>query len=128
KNTNVYIAFVYTSSTQDGSRWDLDDISLVNSLTPPAPTLTLSTTDLEFGYAAPGSPVTKRLTVTGNDLTGNITITSEGSYTVSTDSTNFSNSAIIAADTANNLPEPVFVRFNPAFANNQFIDSVQIAI
>jgi len=128
KQSSVYIAFVYTSTTQDGSRWDLDDISLVNSLTPPPPTLTLSTADLEFGYAAPGTPVTKRLTVTGNDLTSNISVTSEGSYQVSTDSVNFSNSIIIAADTANNLAEPVFVRFNPATANSQFIDSVQVII
>ena len=128
KQSTVYLAFVYTSTTQDGSRWDLDDITLVNSATPPPPTLTLSAADMEFGYTAPGTPITKRLTVTGNDLTSDITITSEGSYTLSTDSVTFSNSVIIGADTANNLPEPVFVRFNPATTNSQFIDSVQVSI
>lgn len=128
KQANVYFAFVYTSTTQDGSRWDLDDISLVNSATPPPPSLTLSTSDLEFGYTSPGTPVTKRLTVTGNDLTSDITLTSEGSYLLSTDSVTFGNSVTIGADTANNLPEPVFVRFNPAVTNNQFIDSVLVTI
>jgi len=39
KQSSVYFAFVYTSTTDDGSRWTLDDISVVNSLTPPPPSL-----------------------------------------------------------------------------------------
>ncbi len=128
KNANVYIAFVYTSSTQDGSRWTVDDISLVNSLTPPPPSLTLSTGDLEFGFTARNSSSTQKLLVTGNDLTSNITILSEGSFQVSTDSVHFSDSVSLDAVTANNQAEPVFVRFAPSANNNQFIDSISVII
>ena len=128
KDTTVYIAFVYTSSTQDGSRWTLDDISLVNSLTPPPPSLTLSTDNLEFGFTAAHTTATQKLLVTGNDLNSNITILSSGSFLVSTDSVHFSDSVSLTAATANNKTEPVFIRFAPSVTNNQFIDSVLVTI
>jgi hypothetical protein len=128
KDTTVYIAFVYTSSTQDGSRWTLDDISLVNSLTPPPPSLTLSTDNLEFGFAAAHTTATQKLLVTGNDLKSNITILSSGSFQISTDSVHFSDSVALTAATANNKTEPVFIRFAPSVTNNQFIDSVLVNI
>ena len=128
KDSSVYIAFVYTSSDQDGSRWTLDDISLVNSATPPPPSLTLSTDNLEYGFVASGKSATQKLLVTGNDLTSNITIMSSGSFEVSTDSVHFSDSVSLNATTANNVTEPVFVRFAPSAGNNQFIDSVIVTI
>ena len=128
KDSTVYIAWVYTSTTQDGSRWTLDDVSLINSLTPPPPSLTLSTDNFEFGYVADHTPVTQKLIVTGNDLTSNITITSSGSFQVSTDSVHFSDSVALALATANNVAEPVFIRFTPSAANFQFIDSVLVTI
>lgn len=128
KQAGVYFAFVYTSTTDDGSRWTVDDIQLVNSATPPPPTLTLSTGNVEFGYAAPGTTPIQKIQVTGNDLTGNITITSEGSYLVSTDSVHFAATATINADTANNKTEPLFIQFAPTGVNMQFIDSLTISI
>jgi len=128
KDTSIYIAFVYTSSTQDGSRWTVDDIGLVNSLTPPPPSLTLSTDNFEFGFTAAHSSSTQKLLVTGNDLTSNITITSSGSFQLSTDSVHFSDSVTINPDTADNKTEPVFIRFKPAAGNRQFIDSVMVTI
>ncbi|HEY4288594.1 MAG TPA: choice-of-anchor J domain-containing protein [Puia sp.] len=128
KDTVVYIAFVYTSSTQDGSRWTLDDISLVNSPTPPPPSLTLSTDNLEFGFAAAHTTATQKLLVTGNDLNSSITILSSGSFQVSTDSVHFSDSVSFTAATANNKTESVFIRFAPSVTNNQFIDSVLVTI
>jgi hypothetical protein len=128
KDTAVYIAFVYTSSTQDGSRWTVDDISLINSLTPPPPSLTLSTDNLEFGFTAAHSSATQKLLVTGNDIISNITITSSGSFQVSLDSLHFSDSVALTPAVANNKTEPVFIRFAPNITNNQFVDSVQVAI
>jgi hypothetical protein len=128
KDTTIYIAFVYTSSTQDGSRWTLDDISLVNSPTPPPPSLTLSTDNLEFGFTAAHTTATQKLLVTGNDLKSNITILSSGSFQVSTDSVHFSDSVALTEATANNKTEPVFIRFAPSVTNNQFIDSVLVTI
>jgi len=128
KDSSVYIAFVYTSTSQDGSRWTLDDISLINSLTPPPPSLTLSTNNLEFGYVAAGASAVQKLVVTGNDLTGNVTVLSSGNFTISTDSVHFSDSVSLNVATANNTPVPVFVRFRPSAANSQSIDSVLVTI
>ncbi|WP_431211432.1 choice-of-anchor J domain-containing protein [Puia sp. P3] len=128
KDTSVYIAFVYTSSTQDGSRWTVDDISLINSPVPPPPSLTLSTDNFEFGFTATNSWAVQKLLVTGNDLTSNITVTSSGSFQVSTDSVNFSDSVAFTAAAANNKTEQVFIRFRPAAGNRQFIDSVIVSI
>ena len=52
KQPNVHFAFVYTSTDDDGARWTLDDISLGNSPTPPPPSLTISTNDVQFGFVA----------------------------------------------------------------------------
>src|SRR6202012_3748861 len=90
KDSTVYFAFVYTSSTQDGSRWTVGDGSLVNSLPPPPPSLTLNTDNFEFGFTADKSTATQKLLVTGNDLTSNVTITGSGIFQVSTDSVHFS--------------------------------------
>ena len=128
KDTGVYIAFVYASSTQDGSRWTVDDISLINSPVPPPPSLTLSTGNFEFGFTAANSSSVQKLLVTGNDLTSSITITSSGSFLVSADSVNFNDSVAFTAAAANNKAEPVFIRFKPAAGNRQFIDSVIVSI
>jgi hypothetical protein len=128
KDSVVYLAFVYTSSTQDGSRWTVDDISLVNSLTPPPPTLTLSTDNFEFGFVAANKSATQKLQVTGNDLTSNITLTASGSFQLSTDSVHFSDSVGFTAATANNKTENVFIRFTPPAGNRQFVDSVIVSI
>lgn len=128
KDSSVYIAFVYTSSTQDGSRWTVDDLTLVNSLTPPPPSLSLSTDNFEFGYVHAYTSAVQKLLVTGNDLISNITITSSGSFQVSTDSTHFSDSVGLTTATANNKTLPVFIRFTPPAGNRQFVDSVIVTI
>ncbi len=128
KDSSVYLAFVYTSTTDDGSRWTLDDLSLINSLTPPPPSLTLSTDNLEYGFTASGSTAIQKLTVTGNDLTSNITIMAEGNFKVSTDSVHFLDSVTLKPGKTNNVTAPVYIRFAPDFANTQFIDSVLVTI
>ncbi|HEY4207399.1 MAG TPA: choice-of-anchor J domain-containing protein [Puia sp.] len=128
KDTSVYIAWVYTSTAQDGSRWTVDDIDLINSQTPPPPSLTLSTNNLEFGFTAAGGSATQKLIVTGNDLTSNIAVTSSGSFSLSTDSVHFSDSVSLDKAAANNTAETVFVRFRPSAANNSFTDSVLVTI
>lgn len=128
KDSSVYIAYVYTSTAQDGSRWTVDDISLINSLTPPPPSLTLSTNNLEFGFTAAKGSATQKLIVTGNDLVSNVTVTASGAFRVSTDSVHFSDSVSLNQATANNTPTSVFVRFSPNVSNSQFIDSVLVTI
>jgi lamin tail-like protein/type IX secretion system substrate protein/Big-like domain-containing protein len=130
KTGSVYIAFVYSSTTDDGSRWTLDDISLANSSTPPPPSYTLSTGSLEFGYAAAGNNTVKTITVTGNDLTSDITLatTAGSSFQVSSDGTNFGSSATILQTVANNTTQTIYLRFAPSVTNKQFSDSLSVTI
>lgn len=128
KQSSVYFAFVYTSTTDDGSRWTLDDISVINSLTPPAPSLTLSTANLEFGYTATGNSSTKTLTLTANDLVGDVTLTTTGNFQVSFDNASFGSSVTIPQATANNIPLTLYVRFSPMTNNIQYKDSMYVAI
>ena len=128
KQSNVHFAFVYSSSTDDGSRWTVDDVSLINSRTAPPPSLTLSTDNLEFGYTAGGNDTTRKLVITGNDLTSDITLSTEGGFLVSVDSIHFSTTATLGKDTSNNVAKTVFVRFAPLVNNSQFIDSLMIGI
>lgn len=127
KSANVHIAFVYTSSADDGARWTLDDISLNNSATPPPASLTLSTDDIQFGYVAGGATSTKTFTVTGNDITGPLTITAAGSFLLSTDNTTFTSSVSFTQAEANNIIKTVYVQFAPALNDKNFTGMVTVS-
>ena len=128
KQSSVYFAFVYTSTTDDGSRWTLDDISVINSLVPPDPSLTLSTSTMGFGYTATGSSSTKTLTLTANDLVGDVTLTTTGNFQVSYDNITFGSNITIPQATANNIPLTLYVRFSPATNNIQYSETLNVAI
>ncbi len=128
KQGSVYIAFVYTSTTDDGSRWTLDDIALVNSATAPPPSLTLSAANLEFGFTATGNNTVKTLTLTANDLVGDVTVASTGNFKVSADGTNFASSITILQATANNVPQTIYVQFAPATTNVQYSETLTATI
>ena len=129
KQAKVYIAFVYTSTNDDGARWTLDDINVINSINPPPPSLTLSTNSIEFFYAAAGASVTKQFTVIGNDLSGGlgININAAGSFEVSKDGFTFGPSINLTEGTANNAPSTVYVRFSPAQNNKNFTGTVTVS-
>ncbi|MEO5684268.1 MAG: choice-of-anchor J domain-containing protein [Chitinophagaceae bacterium] len=130
KQPKVYIAFVYTSTNDDGARWTLDDISVVNSSTPPPPSLTVSTSNIGFFYAAAGNSVTKQMTVTGNDLAGgggiNIS-SSDGSFLVSKDNSTFAAAVNFTEAEANNIAKTVYVQYAPAVDNKNFAGSVTVS-
>lgn len=129
KQARVYIAFVYTSTTDDGARWTLDDISIINSATAPPPSLSPSVNNIEFFYAAAGTTVTKQFTVIGNDLSGGlgININATGSFEVSKDGGTFASSVNLTEGTANNAASPVYVRFAPAQNNQNFNGTLTIS-
>lgn len=127
KQPNVHFAFVYTSTDDDGARWTLDDIKLDNSPTPPPPSLTVSTTDINFGYAASGATTDKTFTFIGNDLTGDVTVTSTGAFLLSKDGQAFSSSVSYSQSDANNITETVHVRFAPSQSNQDFNGTVSIS-
>ena len=127
KQASVFIAFVYKSSSDDGARWTLDDITINNSATPPPPALTVSTTDIQYTFVASGSTGDKTFTFTGNDLTANVTLTATGAFQLSKDGTAFSSSLTYTIAEANNVSKTVFVRFAPTLPNQNFTGTVTVA-
>ncbi|MEJ7674064.1 MAG: choice-of-anchor J domain-containing protein [Chitinophagaceae bacterium] len=127
KQPSVFIAFVYTSSSDDGARWTLDDIKIENSATPPPPALSVNSTDMQFTFVASGSTADKTFTFIGNDLTADVTLTSAGTFLLSKDGTTFSSSITYSVAEANNISRNVFVRFAPTQSNQDYTGTVTIA-
>ena len=127
KTANVHFAFVYTSTPDDGARWTLDDIKLINSQVAPPPSLTISTSDIQYPFVAAGATADKQFVFTGNDLTGDVTLNVTGNFLISKDGTSFVTSLDYTEADANNTPETVYVRFAPSQANQDFTGSVSIS-
>ncbi|WP_121354224.1 T9SS-dependent choice-of-anchor J family protein [Flavisolibacter nicotianae] len=126
KQANVHVAFVYTSTDEDGARWTVDDISLVNSETPPPPSLTVGTGNLQFGYVANGNTADKTFSFTGNDLVENVTVTANGPFLLSKDGSSFSPAVEFTVAEANNVSATVYVRFTPTQADQNFTGSITV--
>ncbi|GEO10415.1 T9SS-dependent choice-of-anchor J family protein [Segetibacter aerophilus] len=126
KESNVYFAFVYNSTNEEGARWTLDDISVDNSPTPPSANLTANTSDIQFGYAASGSSATKTLVVTGNDITSDISLTSSANFLLSANGTDFSSSISFTQAAANNKADTVYVKFNPTENDKNYNGTVTV--
>ncbi|TDH18317.1 T9SS type A sorting domain-containing protein [Segetibacter sp. 3557_3] len=120
KQPAVYIAFVYTSGSEDGARWTLDDITIDNSMVPPAPNLTLSTKDLQFNYVAAGGSAIKSFLVTANDITTPLTLAVTGDFQLSQNNANFSSALTIGIASANNTAVPIYVKFSPSANDRDF--------
>jgi hypothetical protein len=126
KQPNVYIAFVYFSSNEEGARWTLDDIRVDNSAAAPPASITTSTTDLQFGFTAASSTSSKTFTLTANDITSDVTLTTGGSFQLSKDGVTYSPSISYTLAEANNISKTVYVQFAPATAGVNYTDSVVI--
>lgn len=126
KQANVYIAFVYHSSDEDGARWTLDDIRVDNSAVPPPASLTISSTDMQFAYTASGANSTKTFTLTPNDITADVTLTTAAPFQLSKDGGAFSSSISYTVAEANNIPVTVYVRFAPTQNGQNYTGSVNI--
>ncbi len=127
KTANTYFAFVYSSTTEDGARWTLDDITVTNSPTAPPASITISTTDIQYTFVANGSTLDKTFTFTGNDLTGDVTLGSTGAFLLSKDGISFSAALTYTLAEANNILKTVYVRFAPTAANQNFSGSITIS-
>jgi hypothetical protein len=126
KQPNVYFAFVYTSSDDEGARWTLDDITVVNSEVAPPPSLTVSTTDIQFNFTAVGNHTDKQFNFTGNDITGDVTLSSTGDFQLSKDGITFNSSLSYSQAEANNLTKTVYARFAPSVNNQDLTGTVTI--
>lgn len=127
KQPNVHIAFVYESSDDDGARWTVDDFKIDNSATPPPPNLTTSTTDVQYSYVAAGASADKTFNFTGNDLTGDVTISASADFLVSKDGTTFSSSINYTEAEANNIQKTVYVRFAPSQNGQDYSGTVTVS-
>jgi hypothetical protein len=103
---NVYVAFVYTSTSTAAARWTLDEISF-NSAT--ASYLQVSPSSLLF--TAGGS--TKSYSLNGFNLSNDVILTAPANFTLSKDNTVFSSSISYSASEVNS-PQTVYVKFDVA--------------
>ncbi|RZK23848.1 MAG: T9SS type A sorting domain-containing protein [Hymenobacter sp.] len=127
KGANVYVAFVYTSTTGGAARWTLDDIALTNSATAPAPVVFADQSLVAFGYQAVNTTGDRTLTVAANDLTGPVTLTpSNAAFTLSKDGTTFSNTLSLTLAEVNNASKAVTVRFRPTTPSTNYSASLAI--
>jgi hypothetical protein len=126
KGSNVHFAFVYQSSEDDGARWTIDDITVINSATPPPPTVTVSATDIQFPYVPAGAAADKTFTLTANDLVAPVTLNATGDFLLSRDGASYQSSLAYSVAEANNIPQTVYVRFSPAVKNQNFTGTVVI--
>lgn len=126
KDSSVYVAFVYTSSpTLNAARWDLDDVSITNSLTPPPPSISNTVGSLAFDYVKAGSTSAPQpFTFWANDFTGALNIAAPAGFRVSKDSVNYSSSISYTLAELNTGLKKGFVEFVPAAANTNYSDSL----
>lgn len=118
RGQNIFVAFVYTSTASDGARWTLDDISFFSSDTPPPPQLSATPLALNFGYKAPGSTNISSISLSGQHLTTDVSLSANGPFAISSDSINFSQNLSIPASLINQTQ--VFVRFIPQSTNQNY--------
>jgi hypothetical protein len=128
KQAGVYVAFVYTSTTDDGARWTIDDVVLTNSATPAPPALRASVQSLGFGYHAVGTTTIQTMNVTATSLTSNLTVTSSNAaFQLSKDGTTFSNALTYTPADASGKTVPVQVRFQPTAASTTYSATATVA-
>jgi endonuclease/exonuclease/phosphatase family metal-dependent hydrolase/methionine-rich copper-binding protein CopC len=128
KTSNVYIAWVYTSSTTASSRWTLDDIRVYNSAVAPLPTMTVTGLLLDFREVTAGlNSTAKTFTFSANDVTANVTVTAPAGFTVSKDGLSYSSSISYTPSEAAAGEKTVYVRFSPSVANTAYAGNIQIS-
>ncbi len=96
KQSNVRIAFVYTSSPAEGAaRWTIDDFTVINSATPPPPRLATSVTpltDLYFKSVVGVPSEIKGVSFSLTNATDSLVVSVPAPFQVSKDSSNFAGS------------------------------------
>lgn len=129
KASNVYIAFVYTSSPAlNAARWTLDDFSITNSATPAQPGVDIRGGNIAFDYIANGQNSTPRsISVEGYNVNEAITLSVPAGFGLSIDGNNFTSTIVIPAANANSR-QTVYVRFSPTTADQNYNGTVSAVI
>lgn len=124
---NVYIAFKYYSTDQP-TRWEIDDINIYAGATP---TITVSTPSLsEFTYAlASGPSAEQSFTVSGADLERNLSIYPPANFEASTESGGEFTADVIRLTPVDGVVAntPIYVRMVAGLAIDSYSGSVSIS-
>ncbi|WP_160711473.1 Ig-like domain-containing protein [Chitinophaga solisilvae] len=122
RQSNVYIAFVYTSSPSlQAARWTIDDFGIRDTSAVPAPTMNSSPAALDFDYVKAGQQSAPlAVSFWGNDFTGNLQVSAPSGFLVSSDSSSFSSQLTIPLAVINAGPQQVWVKFAPGVANQAY--------
>ncbi|MCX8490530.1 MAG: choice-of-anchor J domain-containing protein, partial [Cyclobacteriaceae bacterium] len=116
---NVYVAFVYNSSTTAAARWSLDEIRFSNAT---ASYLQVSLASLSYT----SSGTVKSYSLRGFNLLSNVTVTSPINFTVSKDNSSFSSSISYTANEVATA-QTMYVKFDaPPATTATFTGSINI--
>ncbi|MBO9150602.1 T9SS-dependent choice-of-anchor J family protein [Chitinophaga sp. GCM10012297] len=129
KGTDVYIAWVYTSSpAAQASRWTLDDIRISDTTAAPAPDVYALPSQLDFDYAPAGQrSAPQPFTYWASDLTAPLVIAAPANFEVSTDNIQYHSSVTIPAAEAVAALDSIWVRFAPSAANQNYNGNISFS-
>ncbi len=127
KKAGVYLAFVYNSTTENGARWTLDDINLLNSPVPPPPAIFVNPTSVSFAFQAQNTSATQTFNTSFSNLTGNAMLSSDNpAFTLSKDGTTFGSTINYTINEASGTTKPVTVRFSPTQALINYTGNISL--
>jgi hypothetical protein len=106
KESRIFFALVYTSTTSAGSRWTIDDWKITDNLLS-IPTNTLSYNNIEVGTSSDSKPM--QVKIVGY---GDVTVSASDGFQVSLDNISFSSSIVISESDVE-AGKTIFVRFTP---------------
>lgn len=120
---SIYIAFHYTSTGKDGggdvANWAIDDILIEDRSSIPNPSVTVTASLTDFGSVDNGSvSASQSVTVEGDNLTADISITAPSNFEVSLDDATFTSSVAVTPSSGTVASTSVFVRFAPSSGIN----------
>lgn len=126
-NTTVYVQFLPTSAVAYNGNITAVSGSAGSSAfvagqgVAPTPVLTATPTSLpDFGSVQVGqtSTTSRRFTVTGNNLTGPVTVTAPAGFQIRQGANQYSTASIILTPTSGSVNAPIDVRFAPTQQGN----------
>jgi len=113
RETNLHFAFIYTSSSDEGSRWTVDNWRITDALVE-IPSDILRYEEVAVGSNSESKPMD--IEVVGY---GDITVTASAGFQVSLDNATFASSVVVLEDEVT-IGKTIYVRFTPAAESEEF--------
>ena len=129
-NPNCYIAFKYTSTDTEAAAWEVDDIMLIGQTSTTSPVVNVTPHTLTgFTYIeGNGSSNEQSFTVSGFNLSNNITVTPSTNYEISQTSGNgFSQNPIVLEPVNGVIEETtIYVRLKAGLTVGEYNENILI--